>query len=77
VKVTVKAFGLLAERLPGGGPVVVDCPEAGLTVARVLASVGIPEEEVFITIVNGKRVLPGHVLRPGDEVTFVPPVAGG
>jgi len=75
--VKVKALGLLAERLPGGGPVTVPCPEAGLTVAEVREAAGLPDEEVFLSIVNGRRVPPSHVVRPGDEVVFVPPVAGG
>jgi molybdopterin converting factor small subunit len=37
----------------------------------------LPDEEVFLVIVNGKRATLDRVLAPGDEVTFVPPVAGG
>jgi molybdopterin converting factor small subunit len=39
---------------------------------------GLPEDEVFVIIVNGRtRVTADHLLARGDEVTFVPPVAGG
>jgi molybdopterin converting factor small subunit len=38
---------------------------------------GLPDEEVFLAIVNGKRATPDRILAPGDMVTFVPPVAGG
>jgi molybdopterin converting factor small subunit len=38
---------------------------------------GIPEDEVFLVLVNGKRAKLDQALSPGDEVTFIPPVAGG
>jgi len=76
--IKVKALGLLAERLHGGGPVEVPCPaDEGMTAAAVMASVGVPDEDVFVIIVNGRRVKSDHMLHAGDEVTFVPPVAGG
>lgn len=76
--VRVKALGLLAARLPGGSPTVVDCPEEGrLTADELRKTLGLPDDEVFIVIVNGRRVTADHPLAPGDEVTFVPPVAGG
>ena len=40
-------------------------PRLGLAAARVRAAV------------NGEFVEDGHALRDGDEVVFVPPVAGG
>lgn len=76
--VKVKALGFLARRLPGGGPVTVPYPaEGGLTVRAAMRLTGLPEDEVFLAVVNGKRAGMDHLLAPGDEVTFVPPVAGG
>ncbi len=76
--VTVKALGYLSRRLPGGGPLQLPLPEAGdLSVREAMRLAGLPDEEVFLAIVNGKRATPDRVLAPGDVVTFVPPVAGG
>ncbi|MCL6580466.1 MAG: MoaD/ThiS family protein [Firmicutes bacterium] len=77
-KVRVKALGLLGRRLPGGGPVEIPLPEGrALTVREAVRLAGLPDEEVFVVIVGGRRVPPNHVLAPGDEMVCVPPVAGG
>lgn len=77
-RIRVKALGLLVGRLPGGGPLDLPLgPGETLTAAEVMAAAGIPDEEVFIIIVNGRRARPEHPVGPGDEVVFVPPVAGG
>ncbi|MEW6032600.1 MAG: MoaD/ThiS family protein [Bacillota bacterium] len=76
--VRVKAIGYLAVHLPDGGPVDLSVPVGGSpTAGEVMRLVGIPEDEVFLVIVNGRRVRREHRLVPGDEVVFVPPVAGG
>ncbi len=76
--VRVKALGYLVRRLPGGAPLELPFSEpGGLTVREAMRLAGLPEEEVFLAVVNGKRVRLDDPLAPGDEVTFVPPVAGG
>lgn len=80
--VKVKAVGFLARRLTGGGlgtaSKEVPFPATGgLTVREAMNLVGIPEDEVFVVVVSGKRATLDQALAPGDEVTFVPPVAGG
>lgn len=71
-------MGLLVGRLPGGGPLDLPIPPGHtLTAAEAMLAAGIPDEEVYIIIVNRRRVRPDHRLVPGDEVVFVPPVAGG
>jgi len=77
-EVKVKAIGYLTRHLPGGGPVSVPVPPGGsVTAGEAMRLAGIPDEQVFVIISGGKRVKPDHELRAGDEVTFVPPVAGG
>jgi sulfur carrier protein ThiS len=77
-QVTIKALGLLSRRLPEGGLLCLPLPEAGdLQVREAMRLAGLPDEEVFLVVVNGKRATPDRILAPGDEVTFVPPVAGG
>jgi len=77
--VRVKALGFLSTRLPGGRPVDLPVGSDGcLAVREAMRLAGLPEDEVFVIIVNGrKRVTADHLLARGDEVTFVPPVAGG
>ena len=75
--VTVKALGFLAQRLPEGKAVTLPIPAGGLDVRTAMRLAGLPEEEVFLAVVNGRRVTLDQALAPGDEVTFVPPVAGG
>ncbi len=76
--VTVKALGFLVQRLPAGKPVEIDFPATGgLTAGDAMRLAGLPDEEVFLVVVNGRRATLDRPLEPGDEVTFVPPVAGG
>ncbi len=75
---TIKALGFLAQRLPEGQALIVPFPAAGeLTARQAMSLAGLPEDEVFLVVVNGKRATLDLALAPGDEVTFVPPVAGG
>lgn len=76
--VKVKALGILTRRLPGGGPTLVPFPASGtLAVRDVICLTGVPDDEIFMVVVNGRRAALDHVLGPGDEVTLIPPVAGG
>lgn len=75
---TVKALGFLVRRLPEGKTLTLPFPAAGGLAARdAMRLAGLPEDEVFLVLVNGKRARLDQALAPGDEVTFVPPVAGG
>jgi molybdopterin converting factor small subunit len=79
VKVTVACFGALREYLPSDGAgnrADVECGE-GATVEKVAASFGIPEGSVFVILVNGEQRAVDHELEDGDEITLMPPFAGG
>ncbi len=76
--VTVKALGFLARYLPGQEPATIEAPLGReFTVDEVMRLAGLPDEDVYVIIVNGKRGRPEQKVAAGDEVTFVPPVAGG
>lgn len=51
--------------------------EAGTTLAGLCSKLRIPDEEVKLTFVNGRRQPPEYTLQDGDEVGILPPLAGG
>jgi molybdopterin converting factor small subunit len=77
IRVNVRLYGELRERLDAassGEP--VSLPE-GSTLETLNESLGIPTEDVVVTLVNGVAVSQGTVLREGDRVDVFPPLAGG
>lgn len=83
MKVVVKLYAMLEKYLPPGSSdnqverdVVADA-----TVARVLASFGLPPEMCHLVLVNGNFVPPSEraarALQDGDRIAVWPPVAGG
>ena len=77
IRVRVRLYGDLRERIDAS------CPEAplslpeGSTVEALNKSLGIPGEDVVVTLVNGVAMSQGTVLRDGDRVDVFPPLAGG
>jgi molybdopterin synthase catalytic subunit len=68
--------------LLGHEHLTLELPEgatAGDAVAAVRAKLerGAALPERPLVAVNHEHVLPGHVLSDGDEVAFLPPLAGG
>jgi sulfur carrier protein ThiS len=49
----------------------------GATVAQLLRKLGVPDELASVIIVSGEATSMDHVLANGDQVTLVPPLAGG
>lgn len=46
-------------------------------VLDVMRIVGLPENELYLTVVNHQLVSPTDKLLEGDLIEFVPPIAGG
>ncbi|MBM3952577.1 MAG: sulfur carrier protein ThiS [Rhodospirillales bacterium] len=83
MKVVVKLYAMLEKYLPPGAvdnQVERDVAD-GATVARVLASFGLPPEMCHLVLINGSFVPPSEratrVLEDGDRLAVWPPVAGG
>jgi sulfur carrier protein ThiS len=83
MRITVKLFATLSRYLPPGterNVAEIDVP-AGSTVADVIARLGLPEEEVHMTLLDGRFVAPEErqktTLAPGQALAIWPPVAGG
>ncbi len=79
MRVEVRVFATLRRYFPDlgvGEPLYLDLPE-GTTAGQLMARLGLPAEEVKVIMRNARQVEPDEVLRDGDRVAFIPPVAGG
>jgi len=72
--IEVKCFATLSGYAPPGGQ--IDLP-AGQDVAQLIKKLGIPEEEVKIVFVNGKKATLDTKLKDKDRVGIFPAVGGG
>jgi len=74
--VEVRVYGSHRRLLPGGDVAVVPYV-AGETVKALLRRLKIPDEEVWLIVVNETLVDEVFVLSPGDKVGVMSPVSGG
>lgn len=49
----------------------------GETIKKLLLRLNIPDEEVWLIVVNGTLVDENFIPSPGDQVDVMSPVAGG
>jgi molybdopterin converting factor small subunit len=49
----------------------------GRSVLATAAALGIPRQQPFVAIVNGRTCDLSAILAPGDRLTLLPPIAGG
>lgn len=81
MKVTVKFFAILRERV-GAGEITKEIQD-GSTVADLWQALKrdypklAPVETRLLYAVNQNYVKPDHTLKDRDEVVFIPPVSGG
>ncbi|HTM07898.1 MAG TPA: molybdopterin converting factor subunit 1 [Verrucomicrobiae bacterium] len=81
MKVTVKFFAILRERV-GAGEITKEI-QAGSTVADLWQALKAdypklaPVDTRLLYAVNQNYVRPDHPLKDRDEVVFIPPVSGG
>lgn len=79
MQVELRVFSGLEKYLPRkrfGEPVPVDLPERS-TLRDLLQQTGIPEEQVFTVLVNGRHQSLDYVPAEGDRISLFPPVGGG
>lgn len=79
MQVEVLLFGGLEKMVVGAKysrPVFVELP-AGSTVADLIRWLGIPEQNIFSVLVNGRHAEQNQVLQLGDRAALFPPLAGG
>lgn len=51
--------------------------QKGATLRNLAENIGIPEEEIKISFVNGRSRKMDYELEQNDEVGFFPPIGGG
>jgi sulfur carrier protein ThiS len=83
VKVTLKAYAMLADYLPDGArsnALEVDTPE-GTTIVDLIERFRLPGRMCHLVLVDGRFVPPderaGRALRDGETLAIWPPIAGG
>ncbi len=80
MKIKVKLFATLTAFAPhgeaAGEPFEVELPE-GSDIADLWHKLGIPQEEVKVSFVNGVARSQYYALHDGDEVGIFPPIGGG
>lgn len=76
VSVQIKAIAYLKDYL-GNKDRIGLAVEQGATVSEVLAKLYIPTNEVMWVLVNGLKANQLDIVHSGDEITLLPPLAGG
>jgi len=79
IKVEARLFATLRRYRPEVSlkePIVVELAQ-GSTVEQLWQTLGIPEDVVKQTFVNGLQADRGTTLHDGDRVGIFPPIAGG
>lgn len=74
MNVTVKVFATL--RMNREKEKLMEFEE-GTTPSKVLVSMGIPEQDASIIMINGRSVKLDTPLKDGDVLALFPPVGGG
>lgn len=75
IEIMVVAYGSMGERArKAPSPFVV---EEGATIEELMALLEIKSNELMYPLANGKRVDPKYIIEQGDEITLLPPLAGG
>ncbi len=79
VKIEIALYATLTQYLPPGGrnrKAVIEVAE-GSTVREVMSRLGIPGDVSRILMVNGRLAREDTVLKDGETLSLVPPLAGG
>ena len=75
IKVELQAY--LSQYSPNGAELFdLEVPQ-GATVDIVIRRLGIPEEMTSVIVVNQENGEPETILKEGDKLTLIPPLAGG
>jgi len=74
--IRVQVYGSHKRLLPDGDVAVV--PHIpGETVKELLERLKVPDEDVWMVVVNDQKVDEDYVIKPGDKVGIMSPVEGG
>lgn len=77
MRVEVRLYAMLRRYAPGEeSPLMLTVAE-GARVRSVLETLGIPDDEEKVMLLNGRPAAVDDPLREGDRLVLFPPVAGG
>ena len=77
MKVRVSLESYLDQYAPGDEPKFsLELPD-GATISDVLRKLGLPTEQAAVLTLGDEAVDLAQMLKEGDRVTVIPPVAGG
>jgi molybdopterin converting factor small subunit len=75
MKIGVRLRGNL--RTPGGPEIQILEVDEGTTVDDLIGLLGLRPGDVWLAMLDGQLVDIDRPLRPGDELSLIPPVGGG
>jgi sulfur carrier protein ThiS len=77
VNVRVVGYGSLFRWLSAGEKGEMVALTNGATLADLIRLTGIPDQEIWLATINGKKASSEQVLQAGDEVRLFSPLGGG
>jgi len=79
MQVKVKLFATLRDYLPkdSDGKSCMVAADESTTIEQIIAQLNIPGDIPKIILVNGRNGSLTQTIKPGDELSIFPPVAGG
>ena len=79
MQVKVKLFATLRDYLPkeSDGKSCMVTVDENTTIEQIIAQLNIPGDIPKIILINGRNGSLSQTVKPGDEVSIFPPVAGG
>ena len=76
-RVTLRIHKSFCQYYPVEGEFITVEVSAGETVADLIKKAGLPEFELGIVVVNGKRELPSYQPKDGETLELLPIISGG
>jgi molybdopterin synthase sulfur carrier subunit len=77
MRITVKLYGNLKKYMPDRVETAPVDVEPGTTILNLLARLGVPDSEVWMSAINDTVVDPSTVLHEDDLLEVFEPVGGG
>ncbi len=74
--IRVQVYGSHKRLLPDGDVATVPYVP-GETVRELLGRLQVPDEDVWMVVINNEKANEDHVISPGDKVGIMSPVEGG
>jgi len=77
IEVSVRLFGFLRKFRPGDSDAFTELTVPGSTVRDIIYTIGIPDSEPRIILLNGHHAPESAEVHDGDDLSLMTPVEGG